>query len=158
MMNQLSLFDAAPMARPARPDTTMLLAMSHDHQIGAPDPRATAHTWPQPNENGVYATQDAENIVLPNPRKGWRGGPLAEIHLLQLAEGWIYETAVMMPNQGYCGPLSTHGGFCATRGEALAMSVQRIVKYCTRDQWDYESDSKIANKIRAWANGLGGML
>lgn len=80
---------------------------------------------PQPNAHGVYTP--TETLELPNPRKGWRGCPLAEIRLLALPDGWRSATGSSLSNgAGHGSPLMLRDTPHPTRDAAIAAAAARL--------------------------------
>jgi hypothetical protein len=73
-----------------------------------------------PNEHGVYPAD--EILELPSLRKGWKGGPIAEIRLAHCEDGWRSSTGFGFSGGDYWGSWSPiFGGSTAfqTRQEAI---------------------------------------
>lgn len=107
----------------------------------------------RPNAHGIYPEDDAEMLILANCRKGWRGGPTAEIALLHHENGWLSSYGYQLLDGdcrgGGCG-LSPkwHDGFLPDRRTALDHAVAQLqlrVKGC---------DGKDARRVRDWLGSL----
>ena len=149
-MNQLDLFGTAassPARRPAKPDTALLLAMSDDH---APASAATG-TAPQPNAHGVY--RPGERLALPRQVKGWQGGNLADIELLDLGPHWIWSTAYQLhagDMRGMAQPLHDREEQRApSRAAAIGAAAAHL-----RSRLE-GLDNADARRVLAWLDGLG---
>ena len=59
-----------------------------------------------PDEPGKFIHfPPSEVLSLPNPRKGWQGGPLAEIRLAFTPVGWLFALDAHTSTAGMGGPL-----------------------------------------------------
>lgn len=167
---QMDLFGApAPANRAARgnhrPDLPLLLLASADHSIG-PAPAASdgalfTHAGrnasppsnAQPNDHGIYPSDDAEMLILPYLRKGWQGCPTAEIALLHVPQGWLASVGYQLSGGdwrggGYGLSPKWQGGFLPSRAAALdhaRAALLRKVDGC---------EGKEAQRVRDWLAGL----
>jgi hypothetical protein len=114
-----------------------------------------------PDGPGLPPDTAVEKVTLPNPRKGWRGAPLAEISLARDAGGlwmwgWGWQTAEAGSFTGI-GP--KWGRFAETRADALFWGAQDLVAAMEKHlRWlgtRNAADAALARKIIAWAAGLG---
>ncbi len=148
-MHQLDLFSAAapsPARRPAKADTALLLAMSADHTTAA----SGARSGPQPNAHGVYAP--GETLSLPRQVKGWQGGNLADIEIIDLGPYWLWAVSYQLHGsdwRGSAAPLRDGAAWRQpTRAEAIAAAAT-----CLRQLLE-DLDNADARRIMAWLDGL----
>jgi Acetyltransferase (GNAT) domain len=75
---------------------------------------------------------DAEAITLPNPRKGWRGVPDSEVHVMQQPDGtWISAASAQLPTSGFGEPLS-HSNAFHSREAAINAALDRVQSWTER--------------------------
>lgn len=102
----------------------------------------------EPNEHGVWPYELAEHLTLPRNKKGWQGGPIAEIALLETPHGWLSSADYMLMGEaGGCYGLMTRpdGSFFPDRASALADAKD----YLYHSIQDYP-DNPDAKAIRSW--------
>ena len=100
----------------------------------------------EPNEHGVY--QPAETLALPNPRPGWKGGPLAEIDLIELPDGWRSAIGAMLASSGRGEPLTARPPAYASREEAIQGGIDKLRR------WLATSNEAQAPVVGRWLDTL----
>lgn len=175
MTQQLDLFGTAAPAsarRPAKADTALLLAMSADHTTAGTAPPFTKQrdidsdegralieramaisaglSWPQPNAHGVY--EPGETLSLPRQVKGWQGGNLADIEIINLGRYWLWAASYQLHGgdwRGSAAPLKDGAAYRQpTRAGAIAAAAT-----CLRQLLE-DHDNADARRIIAWLDGL----
>lgn len=99
----------------------------------------------EPNENGVYEPE--ERIMLKNPKKDWKGGPLAEIGLVELEDGKFRASVdINTSTSGVASPITESSGSFDTREEAIIDQAQRV------KAWAENNSGKETESILKWAD------
>jgi hypothetical protein len=68
------------------------------------------------------------HLELPNRKKGWKGGPDAEIEVKPVKGGFVVRHGVQTPTGGYATPFQ-HSKVYKTREDAIRHGVAEIRKY-----------------------------
>lgn len=104
------------------------------------------------NEHGVYEADEA--LELPRPRKGWRGGPIAEIRLADLGTHWIWATGFQMwggDMWGSSSPLMDSEAYRApTRQAAIDLASEQLRKSLVKRA----ADCRDARAVMEWLDTL----
>lgn len=127
------------------------MAMTARHGTGA--------TGRTPSPLQYEATTPTRSLELPNPRKGWKGLPLAAVQVGEYRPGrWIWAASFSLTcGEGSTMPLgrwndSPRHHECESEEAALAAAFEQVLRKVDQAR---RPDDKSIPAIRAWAAARG---
>lgn len=120
----------------------------------APTPTAPAAPAPPPPTNiaTARAAKEPTHLQLPSKKKGWKGGPDAEIVVMPHEGGFRMRYGVSTPSSGTSTPIE-HSPVFKTREEATSHAIEKmreLVEHVPEDGTHQKGENKARTRISDW--------